>query len=341
MQIIDGAAGEGGGQILRSSLALSLLTQQPFKVTRIRARRRRPGLLRQHLTAVKAAAAVGGAQVTGAHLKSDALEFHPGPIKGGNYHFSVGTAGSATLVMQTVLPALLRASEPSELVLEGGTHNGMSPPFDFIERVFLPCIRKMGAQVEVELKQAGFYPAGGGRFIARITPSPELTPLQLIRTGGEPEMSARVLLCKLPEPIARRQLNAVREALQLPQERLQVQELRRGAGPGNVLMIEARCPNLTELFTGFGRKGLPAEKVAHQALDETRAWLACGAPVGEHLADQLLLPMAMAGGGRLRTSPLSQHTLTNMSVIRSFMQVPMRVDELEGGQVELRVGSLA
>src|SRR5882762_6595662 len=158
MITIDGSEGEGGGQMLRSSLALSLVTGQPFRIERIRAKRQKPGLLRQHLTAVEAAKAVGCAEVVGASLGSQTIEFRPGPVTPGNYRFAVGTAGSATLVLQTVLPSLLTASGPSTLTLEGGTHNPLAPPFDFLDRSFLPAIRQMGASVELELRNPGFYP---------------------------------------------------------------------------------------------------------------------------------------------------------------------------------------
>ena len=179
---IDGSQGEGGGQILRTSLALSLATGRPFRIDGIRAGREKPGLLRQHLTAVHAAASVSGATVAGAELGSTTLSFEPGPVAGGEYHLAVGTAGSATLVLQTVLPALLRAVEPSELVLEGGTHNPFAPPFDFVAKTFVPVLRRMGADVTMSLERYGFYPAGGGRFSARVAPS-ALRPLSLTRRG--------------------------------------------------------------------------------------------------------------------------------------------------------------
>src|SRR5437016_14011706 len=188
---IDGSEGEGGGQILRTSLALSLVRGQPFRMERIRARRQKPGLLRQHLTAVEAAKTVGCAEVEGAAMNSQTLEFRPGPVTPGNYRFAVGTAGSATLVLQTVLPSLLTASDRSTLTLEGGTHNPLAPPFDFLARSFMPLIHWMGPNVELELRNPGFYPAGGDRFHARIEPAKRLFPLVLnercaIRTRRAP-----------------------------------------------------------------------------------------------------------------------------------------------------------
>src|ERR1051326_3946650 len=184
MITIDGSQGEGGGQIMRTSLALSLVTGQPFRMEQIRAKRQKPGLLRQHLTAVEAAKTVGGAEVEGAALNSQTLEFRPRSVTPGNYRFAVGTAGSATLVLQTVLPSLLTASGPSTLTLEGGTHNPLAPPFDFLSCSFMPLIHRMGPSVELELRTPGFYPAGGGKFHARVEPAKRLSPLVLDERGA-------------------------------------------------------------------------------------------------------------------------------------------------------------
>src|SRR5437016_1414247 len=181
---IDGSEGEGGGQILRTSLALSLVTGQPFRMDRIRAKRQKPGLLRQHLTAVEAAKAVGCAEVMGAAMNSQTLEFRPAVVTPGNYRFAVGTAGSATLVLQTVLPSLLTASSTSTLTLEGGTHNPLAPPFDFLARSFMPLIQRMGPSVELELRRPGFFPDGGGRFHVRIEPVKKLPRLVLLDRGA-------------------------------------------------------------------------------------------------------------------------------------------------------------
>src|SRR5436305_3346353 len=184
MLTIDGSEGEGGGQILRTSLALSLVTGQPFRMERIRAKRQKPGLLKQHLTAVEAAKTVGCAEVEGAALSSQTLEFRPGPVTPGNYRFAVGTAGSATLVLQTLLPALLTAAGHSTPTLEGGTHNPMAPPFDFLQKSFMPLIHRMGPSVELKLRRPGFYPAGGGQFHARIEPVKKLSRLDLFDRGS-------------------------------------------------------------------------------------------------------------------------------------------------------------
>lgn len=166
---LDGAI--GGGQVLRSALSLSMLSGRPFRIINIRARRSRPGLLRQHLTAVQAAAQICSAEVQGAELGSQRLSFHPGAICGGDYRFAIGSAGSCTLVLQTLLPALLQANAPSSLQISGGTHNPLAPPADFIQQAWLPLLRRMGARVEMQLLRHGFVPAGGGEIAMQIAPA--------------------------------------------------------------------------------------------------------------------------------------------------------------------------
>lgn len=320
MVTIDGSFGEGGGQILRSSLALSLVSGKPVRIENIRARRKKPGLLRQHLTAVLAAAEVGAAEVAGATLGSSVVVFTPGAVRGGEYRFAVGTAGSATLVLQAILPALIRAEEPSEVTLEGGTHNPYAPPFDYLERVFLPLLGRMGPKVSLFFDRYGFYPAGGGRFRAVIEPAP-LEPIDLLDRGEVVRRSVRALVARLPERIATAELNAFRELLPWKEEEMATVSTDRSFSPGNVVMAEVASEGLTELFAAFGDVRVPARKVAGAAADQVRRYLADGNPVGEHLADQLLLPMALAGGGRFRTTAPTLHTTTNAEVIRCFLDI--------------------
>ncbi len=202
---IDGSFGEGGGQILRTSLSLSMVTGRPFRIENIRARRERGGLLRQHLTAVRAAVEICDGQVEGASLGSTALTFKPGRVKSGDYHFAIGTAGSGTLVLQTVLPALMTADGRSRIVIEGGTHNQSAPPFHFLERAFLPLVRRMGPKVTVQLERYGFYPAGGGRFLAEIQPSGVLQPFDLAERGEIVSRGVTAIVANLPRHIALRE----------------------------------------------------------------------------------------------------------------------------------------
>lgn len=327
MITIDGSQGEGGGQILRTSLALSLVTGQPFRMERIRAKRQKPGLLKQHLTTVEAAKTVGCGEVSGAALGSQNLDFKPGPITPGNYRFAVGTAGSATLVLHTVLPALLTASGHSTLTLEGGTHNPMAPPFDFLEKCFVPLIHRMGPSVELELRRHGFYPAGGGRFHARIEPVKKLSRLDLLERGSITWRQARFLLSKLPEHVGQRELAVIRDELKWREDECGIAAVQHPVGPGNAVVLAIETQHVTGVFTGFGERGRPAEEVAESAVKAAQVWLEADVPVDEHLADQLLIPMALAGGGSFRTTRPSLHTTTNAAVIQRFLAVPIRSEQ--------------
>ena len=323
MIVLDGSFGEGGGQILRSALGLSLVTGKAFRIEKVRAGREKPGLRRQHLTAVQAAARLGGARVAGAEVGSGTLSFEPGRVKAGDHTFAVGTAGSATLVFQAVLPALLRADGPSTLRFEGGTHNPLAPPFEFLEKTFVPLLRRMGARVTLSLERRGFYPAGGGRFTATIEPAP-LSRLEIPERGEVRPLRATAVVSALPADIARRELATL--ASRLPLGRAEVVEEKAPHGPGNAAWVEVESEALTEVFSAVGERGVRAEAVAERLAAEVRAYLDGGAPVGEHLADQLLLPMALAGGGAFVTGPLSSHATTHVEVIRRFLDVPIAVE---------------
>jgi len=324
MILIDGSFNEGGGQILRTALTLSLATGAPFRIEKIRAGRQRPGLLRQHLAAVEAARRVGFAEVRGAEIHSRELIFAPQQVVAGEYRFSIGTAGSTALVLQTVLPVLMLASKPSTLVLEGGTHNPAAPPYDFIERVYVPLINRLGANVRTELLAAGFFPAGGGKVKVAVEPPSELRPLELLHRGEIRRCSVRALVANLPRSIAERELGVVEQKLGWDRSALKTETVT-SAGPGNVVFIEVESENLTEVFTGFGAPGVRAETVAEQAVAEAQRYLAAGVAVGEHLADQLLVPLALVEGGAFTTLPLSRHAQTNIDTIEKFLPVKFQV----------------
>ena len=321
---IDGSEGEGGGQILRTSLGLSLLTGQPVRLVRIRAGRKKPGLMRQHLTAVLAAAEIGAARVSGAELGSLELEFQPQAVRAGKYRFAIGTAGSTALVLQTILPALLAAKGESEIELEGGTHNPLAPPFEFLQRCFVPILRTMGAHLELALERHGFYPAGGGMMRARVEGGHALAPIQLLERGALRARRARVLLARLPLAVAERELERVRERLGWSEDEGEVVEVE-SSGPGNALSLELEFEQATEIATAFGEKSVPARAVADSAADEMAAYMASDAPVGMHLADQLLIPLAIAGGGSLLTLPPSLHTRTNAEIVQRFLPVEIAI----------------
>ena len=318
---IDGSFGEGGGQILRTSLSLSLATGKPFCIESIRAGRERPGLLRQHLTAVLAAAEVGGAEVEGATLGSTSVTFSPGKVRAGDYRFAVGTAGSGTLVFQTILPALLTADAPSHITIEGGTHNSAAPPFDFLERTFLPLIERLGPKVRLQFERYGFYPAGGGRFCAEIEPVRSLTPLHIGERGEIVSRRIIAVVANLPGHIALREIETAAGLLNWNKDCGKVDQTRNSPGPGNVVMVEIGSTEVTEIFSAFGQIGVSAEKVASIAAKDAREYLVSKAAAGEHLTDQLLLPLALAGAGSFTAEKINMHARTNMAVIKEFLPV--------------------
>lgn len=331
---IDGAMGEGGGQVLRSSLALSVLTGQPFRAERIRAKRSRPGLRRQHLTAVRAAAAISGADVRGDAVGSTSLEFVPHGVFHGDHRFDVGTAGSATLVLQTVLMPLSCVAGRSRLTLIGGTHNHMAPPYDYLDRVFLPALRSMGARVSATMVRSGFYPAGQGELRVEIEGPAVWSPLALLERGAFRARSARILIARLPAHVADREARRIRDRLAWTEVDI---ERIDGAGPGNAVLLELEHEHVIEVFTGFGERGVPAEKVADAAIAGLRAYADATAPVGPHLADQLLLPLAVGAGGRFRATELTLHTRTNADVIRRFVDAEIDLGrDGDGWRVDVR-----
>lgn len=333
MLLIDGSFGEGGGQIVRSSLTLSMVTGKPFRIDKMRAGRKRPGLMRQHLTAVRAAAQICSAKVTGDEIGSTNLEFEPGAATAGEYRFSIGTAGSTTLVLQTVLLPLTLADRPSQVTLEGGTHNPYAPPFDFLARAYLPLLNRMGPNVQARLEQPGFYPAGGGRIVVDIEPATELTGFELLERGKIVSRRARAVVANLPRHIAERELAVVQKRLNWDANWLEVEEIDRPRGPGNVVTLEVACENVTEVFTGFGQVGRTAEAVANTAVQQCRRYLEAEAPLGEYLTDQLMLPMAIAGTGAFLSTGLSRHAETHLELIPKFLDITISTEPRASGGV--------
>ncbi len=333
---IDGSEGEGGGQILRSSLTLSIVTGTPIRIVNIRARRSKPGLMRQHLTAVQAAARISNARVEGAAVGAKEISFAPAAVTPGEHCFAVGTAGSTTLILQTVLPALLLAGGPTRLTLEGGTHNPQAPPFEFLDRAFLPLVRRLGPRVEATLERAGFYPAGGGRLSVAITPAGGLAGFELLERGEIRGHRGTAVLANLPAHIAERE---VQHLVQQTGWDPGCFEIRRvdSAGPGNAVLLELESEAVTEVFAAFGEVGVAAETVAGKAVREMRRYLAAGVPVGEHLADQLLLLLALAGSGAFLTLPLSLHARTQIELIPRFLDVRFSVNVEEERLCRVRV----
>jgi RNA 3'-terminal phosphate cyclase (ATP) len=321
----------GGGQILRSALSLSAITGQAFRMTGIRSKRPKPGLMRQHLTCVRAAAEICDGTVDGAEIGSGELVFSPGNIKGGDYSFAIGTGGSTTLVLQTLLPALLHAGTASTLRIEGGTHNPMAPPFDFIEQCYLPALKRMGAKASATLERPGFMQAGGGLLSASIGPVKKWKKLKLTDRGELIGTFGRVLHAHLPREIADREIKSAGKILGWPVDQFGVEDARDSAGPGNAILLGARFAIVCEISSGIASMGRSAESVGAAAAKGLRNYLASPAPVGAHLADQLLLPMSLGGGGVFHTLAITNHTETNMALIERFLPVRFVVEPLEKG----------
>ncbi len=316
---IDGSA--GGGQLLRTALSLSLCTGTAFSMTRIRAKRSKPGLMRQHLTAVNAAAKIGNAYVEGAELGATTLRFEPGVVVPGEYRFATGSAGSAMLVLQTILPPLWRCERPTQLRLEGGTHNPLAPSADFIIDSYAPALAKIGIDAAIELERPGFFPAGGGIVHATISPASELRHTEFIERGDLRSIDAIALLSGLSSIIGERELQVLAKALTLSPNALHLRQVRPSLGPGNALLLRVRHAQHGETFTGHGERGVSAENVAEKLAEDVRAYLGSAACVGEHLSDQLLLPMALAGGGVFTTHVVSEHLQSNARLIEKFLSV--------------------
>jgi RNA 3'-terminal phosphate cyclase (ATP) len=319
MLLIDGSAGEGGGQVLRTALGLSLVTQTPFRMVKIRGGREKPGLQRQHLTCVQAAAAIGAASVGGDELSSSELVFRPGAVRPGSYEFSIGSAGSTTLVLQALLPALLRAARPMQIAIEGGTHNRLAPTYEFLARSLGPVLAQLGARVEHRLVRTGFEPAGGGRIEVSVTPA-ALKPIELMQRGALASRDATAIVSAIPLKVATRELAVVGEELGFTPTELRVEQVTASSA-GNALIIALTYERVTDVFVGLGERGITAEKVARRASGEVRRSLRTDAPVGLHLADQLMVPLAICGGGVFRTVEPTAHLRTQLELIPRFLDV--------------------
>jgi RNA 3'-terminal phosphate cyclase (ATP) len=336
---IDGAVGDGGGQILRSALTLSMATGKPFVIERIRAGRARPGLMRQHLMAVQAATRISGAQTEGAEVGATALSFAPGSVPAGDYLFDIGSAGSTSLVLQTVLPALARAAAPSRVVIRGGTANLAAPPFDFIDRAFAPLLRRMGYRVDLTLTRPGFYPAGGGEIVAAIAPPAAARPLVIETRGARLSHGGVAVVANLPFDIARREAARLRALLNWEDGAIAAKTEARATGPGNIVVATLAYENVTEVFVAFGHVGATSEAVAEECADAVKAWLAGAHSVGPHLADQLLLPMALSGGGAFVTTRPTPHLTTNIAVIETFLGPRIACADLGDGRWRVEVAA--
>ena len=330
---IDGSSGEGGGQILRTSLALSCITGRNLHIENIRAARPNPGLAKQHLSCVHAASQICNGKCQGAVQHSKVLDFQPGPVHSGNFQFDIGSAGSASLVIQTILPALFLADNPSIVSVTGGTHNPLAPPFDFLRETFLPAIATAGFRADCKLLKYGFFPAGGGKITFDIQPSqkqPRQTKtINLCQPSKQFQIHARIYTAKLPPQVAQRQQKLLLQST-LTFKNIEHIEVTESDGPGNCAMVRLCHSERTTVFTAFGMRGKPSENVIGEIVSLTRHFIDSSAAVDRFLADQLLIYMAIAKGGSYTTNEVSAHLQTNMEVIKKFLPVDFTIEQKGG-----------
>ena len=268
------------------------------------------------------------AEIIGAEIGAQDLSFTPRMIKGGDYNFAIGTAGSTMLVLQTILPALLMADKKSTVVLQGGTHNTDAPSYDFIEQSYIPLLKKMGVKINCAIEKYGFYPTGGGRVVFEIEPLRQLSEIILMARTGDVYRSADALVANLSADIARRELAKIGVMMDWDEKCLNLRQINGVSNCGNVVFIKIGHGDITEIVTSFGKLGLKAEKVAEHACKKALAFLDSDAVVGEYLADQILLPMALAGAGKIKTSAPSLHTTTNIEVIQKFLPCDIDTEDI-------------
>lgn len=334
--------GEGGGQVLRSSLSLSLLTGQPVHLTRIRARRSKPGLGFQHCMAVQAAARISRARVEGDRVGSQEVSFTPGPVTAGDYHFDIGTAGATALVLQTVLLPLALASAPSQICITGGTHVPWSPCFHYLDWHWRVLLDRLGVHFDLRMDMAGFYPQGGGSVRATLPGGARIRGVQLTGRGRLLRVRGVSGVANLADEIgvrqrdrALRQLRDMDCAVEIGLESLPAHSR------GTVLLLLAEFEHSQACFFALGARGKPAERVADEAVEELRTFLATDGAVDRWQADQMLLPLALAGQpSALRTSAVTTHLLTNAEVIRRFLPARIAIDGELGAAATIRVDAV-
>jgi RNA 3'-terminal phosphate cyclase (ATP) len=329
---IDGSHGEGGGQILRTALALSAILGRPVELVNVRAGRRNPGLQAQHLACVKALARITRAEVGGAELGSTVVQFSPGPVVGGSHRCDVGTAGSVSLIFQMAAPVLAFGAAPSDVTITGGTHVPWSPPAPYLSEVFLPAAARMGLAATWDVERAGFYPKGGGAVRATVRPIDRLRALDVSERGRLLGLHALSVVARLPRRIAERQAEQARRRLADAGYRLAIRVAEVDApSPGDALFLWAEFERSRAGFGALGERGKPAERVGDEAAEALLDFLAGSAATDHHLADQLVLLMALAGGNSvLTTSRVTEHLLTNIWAIRQFLPLSIGLEGRAG-----------
>jgi len=336
MIVIDGSVGEGGGQVLRSALSLSCITGKGFRISNIRKSRSKPGLMRQHLMAVQAAAQIAAAEVAGDRLGSGELCFAPRSVRPGEYSFDIGTAGSTTLVLQTVIPPLLAATGTSQVTVVGGTHVPFSPSWNYLSEVFWPTVARLGVHAELWLDSCGFYPKGGGKVHCRVHPAGPLSAFSARERGRLLRVSGCSAVGNLPRSIAERQLRSALSVLEaalgsdVPAE-IETRELSV-FGQGTFIFLKGEYEHAVSGFTALGARGKPAEQVGAEVAEEFLAHHVTGMPIDPHLADQLVLYLVQAPGTSVfATSRISSHLETNLLVAGYFLDIATRFSGESGG----------
>ena len=340
---IDGSYGEGGGQILRSSLALASLLKQPIEIFNIRKGRSKPGLAPQHLTAVSASRRITSAELEGALLESQSLKFTPNEVTPGDYYFDVAelkrSAGSTSLVFQTLLLPLSFTSKASTLILKGGTHVPFSPPFDYLQEAFLPTLRKLGIHCDAEIRKWGYYPVGGGEVFFEIEPASGIGPIEIEEPGRLKEISVLSAVSNLPDHIAQRQAKAASDFLKKMGLKPAVKtKTVLSSREGTYVFILAEFERVFAGFSSLGQRGKPAEKVALEACELFKEYWDSRCAFEPHLADQIILYLALGKGeSRFTVSKITQHLLTNAWVVRQFLPVEIEIKGGIGEKGEVRI----
>lgn len=332
MITIDGSHGEGGGQVLRTALSLSAIRNQPFRMINIRAHRKKPGLMPQHLAATRAAQAVVNAQLSGDHTGSGEITFSPGSISGDSFRFDIGTAGSVSLVVQTVLPILLFAGGTSTFTVTGGTNVPFSPSADYLTEIFLPMLKTIGCSVRLRTDHYGFYPRGGGRVRAEVYRAGQLAPLKAMQRGRINRITGWSAVANLADSIAERQRRRAAELLRSMPCPVVLDCMRVEAfGPGSLVFLRLQAEHALAGFQSLGAPGKPAEVVATEAADELLDYAASEAALDPHLADQIVLYLAMCRQrSTFTTSAVTEHLLTNLWVLKQFNACTYSIEGIPG-----------
>ena len=330
---IDGSLGEGGGQVLRTCLSLSVLTGQPFHLSKIRAGREKPGLKPQHLKSIDAVAAISRAAVIGNDINSKEITFTPGTIRSGRYRFDIGTAGSSELVLQTIYLPLCKADSASSVIITGGTHVPWSPCYHYLEYQWMQFLQRLGIEFVISLEQSGFYPQGGGRIDAIIRPVEFIQALSMVERGKLLKISGISAVANLDSSIAERQKRQAIQRMQSflkeygnPEIRIKIFDLP-SKFKGTVILLKAEYENGSGCYYSLGELGKPAERVADEAIESLMEYLISGSAVDQYLADQLLVPLSFAvQKSEFSTSKITSHLMTNAEIIRKFLDISIDIE---------------